>query len=53
MVAALPVPLAREAAPEEIAAAIVFLLGPDARYVHGTTLKVDGGSDALVRPEAL
>ncbi len=53
MVAALPVPLAREAAPEEIASAIVFLLGPDARYVHGTTLKVDGGSDALVRPEIL
>jgi NAD(P)-dependent dehydrogenase (short-subunit alcohol dehydrogenase family) len=50
---ALPVPLGREAAPEEIAAAIVFLLGADARYVHGTTLKVDGGSDAIVRPEAL
>jgi NAD(P)-dependent dehydrogenase (short-subunit alcohol dehydrogenase family) len=50
---ALPVPLGREAAPEEIAAAIVFLLGPDACYVHGTTLKVDGGSDAIVRPDAL
>ena len=50
---ALPVPLGREAAPAEIAAAIAFLLGPDARYVHGTTLKVDGGSDAIVRPEAL
>ena len=52
-VAALPVPLAREAAAEEIASAIVFLLGPDARYVHGTTVKVDGGSDALVRPDAI
>jgi NAD(P)-dependent dehydrogenase (short-subunit alcohol dehydrogenase family) len=52
-VAALPVPLGREAAPAELAAAIVFLLGPDARYVHGTTLKVDGGSDAIVRPEVL
>jgi NAD(P)-dependent dehydrogenase (short-subunit alcohol dehydrogenase family) len=52
-VAALPVPLAREGQPEELAAAIVFLLGPDARYVHGTLLKVDGGSDALVRPDAL
>lgn len=52
-VAALPVPLGREAVPEELAAAIAFLLGPDARYVHGTTLKVDGGSDALVRPDAL
>jgi 3alpha-hydroxysteroid 3-dehydrogenase len=52
-VAALPVPLAREAQPEELAAAIAFLLGPDARYVHGALLKVDGGSDAVVRPDAL
>jgi NAD(P)-dependent dehydrogenase (short-subunit alcohol dehydrogenase family) len=53
MVAALPVPLGREGQPEELAAAIAFLLGPDARYVHGTLLKVDGGADALVRPDAL
>jgi len=52
-VAALPVALGREARPEELAAAIAFLLGPDAGYVHGTVLKVDGGSDALVRPDAL
>ena len=52
-VSALPVPLGREGQPEELAAAIAFLLGPDARYVHGALLKVDGGSDALVRPEAL
>lgn len=50
---ALPVPLAREGRPEEVAATIAFLLGPDAAYVHGTTLKVDGGADPLVRPEAL
>jgi NAD(P)-dependent dehydrogenase (short-subunit alcohol dehydrogenase family) len=52
-VGALPVPLAREAQPEELAAAIAFLLGPDARYVHGALLKVDGGSDAVVRPDAI
>lgn len=52
-VAALPVPLGREAEPEELAAAIAFLLGPDARYVHGALLKVDGGADALARPGAL
>jgi NAD(P)-dependent dehydrogenase (short-subunit alcohol dehydrogenase family) len=53
MVAALPVPLGREGQPEDLAGAIAFLLGPDARYVHGALLKVDGGSDALVRPDAL
>jgi NAD(P)-dependent dehydrogenase (short-subunit alcohol dehydrogenase family) len=52
-VAALPVPLGREAQPEELAAAIAFLLGPDASYVHGALLEVDGGSDAVVRPDAL
>jgi NAD(P)-dependent dehydrogenase (short-subunit alcohol dehydrogenase family) len=53
MVAALPVPLAREGQPEDLAAAIVFLLSEGASYVHGTTLKVDGGADALVRPDVI
>ena len=48
---ALPVPLQRPAPPEEVAAAVVFLLGPDARYVHGQVLFVDGGSDAVMRPD--
>ena len=52
-VRALPVPLARDAAPEEMAGAIAFLLGPDARYIHGALLHADGGVDALVRPAAL
>lgn len=50
---ALPVPLGREGTPEEIAGPIAFLLGRDARYVHGTTFVVDGGADAIVRPDAL
>jgi NAD(P)-dependent dehydrogenase (short-subunit alcohol dehydrogenase family) len=37
------VPLGRVAAPEDIADVIVFLLGPDARYVNGHDLAVDGG----------
>tara|TARA_A100001037_G_scaffold304732_1_gene342529 strand:+ start:1379 stop:2161 length:783 start_codon:yes stop_codon:yes gene_type:complete len=37
------VPLGRVAEPDDIAAAIVFLLGPDARYVNGHDLVVDGG----------
>lgn len=41
-----PVPMGRYARPEEIAAAIVFLLGPDASYITGTVLAVDGGMAA-------
>jgi NAD(P)-dependent dehydrogenase (short-subunit alcohol dehydrogenase family) len=37
------VPLGRVAAPDDIADAVVFLLGPDARYVNGHDLVVDGG----------
>lgn len=36
-------PLGRLAEPEDIARAIAFLLSEDAVFVHGTTLKVDGG----------
>ena len=49
----LPIPLGRTAPADELASAIAFLLGPDARYVHGTVLHVDGGADAIVRPDAL
>lgn len=37
------VPLGRLAEPEEIASALVFLLGPDSRYITGATLNVTGG----------
>jgi NAD(P)-dependent dehydrogenase (short-subunit alcohol dehydrogenase family) len=37
------VALARIAEPEEVAAAVRFLLGPDASFVTGETLVVDGG----------
>lgn len=37
------VPLGRVAAPEDIADVIAFLLGPDARYLNGHDLVVDGG----------
>ena len=46
-----PVPLGRWAAPDEIAAVIAFLLGPEAGFVHGAVWYVDGGSDAMTRPD--
>lgn len=38
--------LGRYGRPEEIAAAVAFLAGPDASYVTGATLNVDGGQSA-------
>jgi 3-oxoacyl-[acyl-carrier protein] reductase len=32
--------------PEEVAAAVVFLAGPGATYITGTTLDVDDGQSA-------
>jgi len=37
------VPLARMASADEIAGAVVFLAGPDAAYITGAILPVDGG----------
>lgn len=48
---ALPTPLARTANPDEIAALVEFLLGPDARFLCGSVLYVDGGLDAALRAD--
>lgn len=36
-------PLGRIALPDEIAGTVAFLLGPDAGYITGQTIRVDGG----------
>ena len=45
-----PVPVGRGADPAEIAAAICFLLSPQARFFCGSIVFCDGGTDALTRP---
>jgi len=37
------IPLGRLAMPEDVAAAIAYLVSDDSQYVTGTTIKVDGG----------
>jgi 3-oxoacyl-[acyl-carrier protein] reductase len=47
--AARATPLRRAGAPAEVAAAIAFLASPEASYVNGATLVVDGGNVLLER----
>jgi NAD(P)-dependent dehydrogenase (short-subunit alcohol dehydrogenase family) len=46
------IPLRRVAVAEDLAAAIAFLAGPDARYVSGVNLVVDGGLQTTLMPLA-
>ena len=41
--------LTRLATPEDVAAAVVFLAGPDAATITGVLLPVDGGSSTVAR----
>jgi NAD(P)-dependent dehydrogenase (short-subunit alcohol dehydrogenase family) len=53
LIEALPVPTGAIGTPAEVAAVIDFLLGPEASYVHGSIVFVDGGIDALLRPDGI
>jgi len=48
---AFPIPAGRFGKPAEIAEAIAFLLGPASSFCYGSVLFVDGGTDALLRPD--
>jgi len=45
----LPIPVGRTGRPEEIAALVELLLGPDGGFFCGSVVFCDGGSDALLR----
>ena len=44
------VPLGRPADPREVAGVVAFLLGPDATYMQGATVVVDGGAHVVDLP---
>lgn len=46
-----PVPMGRSGRPEEIAAVVSFLLGPDASLFCGAIVFADGGTDAKLRAD--
>jgi NAD(P)-dependent dehydrogenase (short-subunit alcohol dehydrogenase family) len=46
-----PIPTGGFGTPQQVAAAITFLLGPEAAFCCGTVLFVDGGTDALIRSD--
>ena len=51
LLAGFPVPAGRVATADEIAGSLEFALGPDARFMCGSVLVVDGGTDALLRAD--
>ena len=45
------IPIGRPGTPKYMAKAVSFLLGPDAGFICGSVLFVDGGHDAMLRPD--
>jgi NAD(P)-dependent dehydrogenase (short-subunit alcohol dehydrogenase family) len=48
---AFPIPVGRTGTPQELADVVAFLLGPSARFCCGSLFFIDGGTDALIRPD--
>jgi NAD(P)-dependent dehydrogenase (short-subunit alcohol dehydrogenase family) len=47
-----PIPTGGFGAPEHIAATVLFLLSPEAAFCNGAVFFVDGGTDAMIRPDS-
>jgi NAD(P)-dependent dehydrogenase (short-subunit alcohol dehydrogenase family) len=45
------IPIGRKGVTSDISKLVRFLLGPDAAWVHGSIIFVDGGNDAEIRPD--
>jgi NAD(P)-dependent dehydrogenase (short-subunit alcohol dehydrogenase family) len=45
------IPVGRPGLPEDMAKAVSFLCSDDAAFICGTVLFVDGGHDAMMRPD--
>jgi NAD(P)-dependent dehydrogenase (short-subunit alcohol dehydrogenase family) len=45
------IPVGRPGMPEDIANAVCYLLAPEAGFICGSVLFVDGGHDAMTRPD--
>lgn len=46
-----PIPVGHRGDPDDLAAFVEFLLGPEARFFCGSVVFVDGGTDALLRAD--
>ena len=53
LIRAYPIPLDRWGEKDEIAEAVWFLLSPASAWTTGAVLFVDGGTDALLRPDGI
>jgi NAD(P)-dependent dehydrogenase (short-subunit alcohol dehydrogenase family) len=51
LIGGFPVPLGRGGRPEELAALVDFLLGPESSFFVGSVICCDGGTEAQLRPD--
>jgi NAD(P)-dependent dehydrogenase (short-subunit alcohol dehydrogenase family) len=51
LIAGFPIPLGRGGRPDELAALVEFLLGPESTFFCGSVIFCDGGTDALLHAE--